>query len=274
MLLGFSQRFKSCLKDYHHGHTIFLGWLSRGRFNIKKTSAGWNYYNMSGVSPLHRCNLYSGWLFVPRSFHQSSVTLLISTKHCCQLAFLGAERKQQDPFNGQASIYWWPSIDPPSSADGADFDGCGSHHWSYLHDLLSGAEFVPPSLLAGVVACRPAPFLIISTFCGICPPARQRCLLGFHLPVFACRRMRTAPREAKVGKNVGRGCAKPTNVDKELQKSARKNLRGVDPSIGKYMAALEHEVCRLEKANAQLTQQLTNHSDLQKSANVSEKSIL
>ena len=86
--------------------------------------------------------------------------------------------------------------------------------------------------------------------------------------------MRTAPREAKVGKNVGRGCAKPMNVDKELQKSARKNLRGVDTSIGKYMAALEHEVCRLEKANAQLTQQLTNHSDLQNSANVSEKSIL
>ena len=53
------------------------------------------------------------------------------------------------------------------------------------------------------------------------------------------------------------------NVDKELQKSARKNLRGVDPSIGKYMAALEHEVCRLEKANAQLTQQLTNQTDRQ-----------
>ena len=46
------------------------------------------------------------------------------------------------------------------------------------------------------------------------------------------------------------------NVDKELQKSARKNLRGVDPSVGKYMAALEHEVCRLEKVNAELTKKL------------------
>ena len=127
----------------------------------------------------HSCSLCSGWFFVPWSFHQSSVTLLISTKHCCHLAFLGAERKQQDPFNGQASIYWWPSTDPPSSADGADFDGSGSHHWSHLHDLLSGIEFFPPSLLAGVVACRPAAFIIISTFCGICLPARQRCLLGF-----------------------------------------------------------------------------------------------
>ncbi|MGYP001182744385 len=46
------------------------------------------------------------------------------------------------------------------------------------------------------------------------------------------------------------------NVDKELQKSARKNLRGVDPSVGKYMAALEHEVCRLEKVIAELTKKL------------------
>ena len=53
------------------------------------------------------------------------------------------------------------------------------------------------------------------------------------------------------------------NVDKELQKSARKNLRGVDPSIGKYMAALEHEVCRPAKANAELIQQLTTQTDRQ-----------
>ena len=64
------------------------------------------------------------------------------------------------------------------------------------------------------------------------------------------------------------------NIDKELQKSARKNLRGVDPSIGKYMAALEHEVCRLEKANAQLTQQLTNQSERQNWAIAIEKSII
>ena len=51
------------------------------------------------------------------------------------------------------------------------------------------------------------------------------------------------------------------NIDKELQKSARKSLRGVDPSIGKYMAALEHEVCRLEKANAQLVQELKNQRE-------------
>ena len=63
------------------------------------------------------------------------------------------------------------------------------------------------------------------------------------------------------------------NVDKELQKSARKNLRGVDPSIGKYMAALEHEVCRLEKANEQLTQQLTNQTDRQNGVIVSDKCI-
>ena len=46
------------------------------------------------------------------------------------------------------------------------------------------------------------------------------------------------------------------NVDKELQKQARKGLRGVDPSIGKYMAALEHEICRLEKINAGLNQEI------------------
>ena len=51
------------------------------------------------------------------------------------------------------------------------------------------------------------------------------------------------------------------NVDKELQKSARKSLRGVDPSIGKYMAALEHDVCRLEKANAQLVLELKNQRE-------------
>ena len=64
------------------------------------------------------------------------------------------------------------------------------------------------------------------------------------------------------------------NIDKELQKSARKNLRGVDPSVGKYMAALEHEVCLLEKANAQLTQQLTNQSERQNWAIAIDKSII
>ena len=43
------------------------------------------------------------------------------------------------------------------------------------------------------------------------------------------------------------------NVDKELQKQARKSLRGTDPSIARYMQTLEHEVCHLEKRNAQLT---------------------
>ena len=75
--------------------------------------------------------------------------------------------------------------------------------------------------------------------------------------------MRTPRTEAKIGKNVVCSWVKSMNVDKELQKSARKNLRGVDPSIGKYMAALEHEVCRLEKANTELTQQLTNQTDRQ-----------
>ncbi len=75
--------------------------------------------------------------------------------------------------------------------------------------------------------------------------------------------MRTPRTEAKLGKNVVCSWTKSMNVDKELQKSARKNLRGVDPSIGKYMAALEHEVCRLAKANAELTQQLTNQTDRQ-----------
>ena len=46
------------------------------------------------------------------------------------------------------------------------------------------------------------------------------------------------------------------NVDKELQKQARKSLRGVDPTIGKYMAALEHEICRLEKINEGLNQEI------------------
>ena len=46
------------------------------------------------------------------------------------------------------------------------------------------------------------------------------------------------------------------NVDKELQKQARKSLRGTDPSIAKYMQVLEHEVCRLEKLNAQLSQNI------------------
>ena len=44
------------------------------------------------------------------------------------------------------------------------------------------------------------------------------------------------------------------NVDKELQKQGRKSLRGTDPSIARYMQTLEHEVCHLEKRNAQLTQ--------------------
>ena len=42
------------------------------------------------------------------------------------------------------------------------------------------------------------------------------------------------------------------NVDKELQKQARRNLRGTDPSIARYMQVLEHEICHLEKLNAQL----------------------
>ena len=46
------------------------------------------------------------------------------------------------------------------------------------------------------------------------------------------------------------------NVDKELQKQARKSLRGVDPSIARYMQTLEHEVCHLEKINRQLSQQI------------------
>ena len=44
------------------------------------------------------------------------------------------------------------------------------------------------------------------------------------------------------------------NVDKDLQKQARKNLRGTDPAIAKYMQALEHEICQLERLNAQLNQ--------------------
>ena len=46
------------------------------------------------------------------------------------------------------------------------------------------------------------------------------------------------------------------NVDKDLQKQARKSLRGTDPSIARYMQTLEHEVCHLEKINAQLNQQI------------------
>ena len=46
------------------------------------------------------------------------------------------------------------------------------------------------------------------------------------------------------------------NVDQELQKQARKSLRGTDPSIAKYMQQLEHEVCHLEKLNAQLNQEI------------------
>ena len=46
------------------------------------------------------------------------------------------------------------------------------------------------------------------------------------------------------------------NVDQELQKQARKSLRGTDPSIAKYMQQLEHEVCQLEKLNAQLSQEI------------------
>ncbi len=48
------------------------------------------------------------------------------------------------------------------------------------------------------------------------------------------------------------------NVDKDLQKQARKNLRGTDPAITKYIQALEHEVCHLEKLNAQLNQEIQN----------------
>lgn len=46
------------------------------------------------------------------------------------------------------------------------------------------------------------------------------------------------------------------NVDKDLQKQARKSLRGTDPSIAKYMQVLEHEVCHLEKLNTQLSQEI------------------
>ncbi len=46
------------------------------------------------------------------------------------------------------------------------------------------------------------------------------------------------------------------NVEPELQKQARKSLRGTDPSIAKYMQKLEHEVCHLEKLNAQLSQEI------------------
>ena len=46
------------------------------------------------------------------------------------------------------------------------------------------------------------------------------------------------------------------NVDPELQKQARKSLRGTDPSIAKYMQMLEHEVFHLEKLNAQLNQEI------------------
>ena len=46
------------------------------------------------------------------------------------------------------------------------------------------------------------------------------------------------------------------NVDKDLQLQARKNLRGADPSITKYMQALEHEICHLEKLNAQLNKEI------------------
>ena len=151
----------------------------------------------------HLCSLCSGWLFVPWSFHQSSVTLLISTKHCCHLAFLGAERKQQDPFNGQASIYWWPSIDPPSSADGADFDGSGSHHWSHLHDLLSGAEFVPPSLLAGVVACRPAQLLIVASSDWISlARCRNNSHRGFNSSFFMAQWRIRAQKDVDIRQNV------------------------------------------------------------------------
>tara|TARA_B100001057_G_C22108728_1_gene666123 strand:+ start:298 stop:492 length:195 start_codon:yes stop_codon:yes gene_type:complete len=61
--------------------------------------------NISGVGPIAWLQFVFWIVVCSVSFHQSSVTLLISTKHCCQLAFLGAERKQQDTFNGQASIY-------------------------------------------------------------------------------------------------------------------------------------------------------------------------
>ena len=56
-------------------------------------------------------------------------------------------------------------------------------------------------------------------------------------------------------------CDELMNVDKELQKQARKGLRGADPSIGKYMAALEHEICRLEKINASLNQEIEKLRD-------------
>ncbi|KZR91844.1 hypothetical protein MITS9509_01765 [Synechococcus sp. MIT S9509] len=46
------------------------------------------------------------------------------------------------------------------------------------------------------------------------------------------------------------------NVDKDLQKQARKSMRGTDPSIAKYMQVLEHEVCHLEELNAQLNQKI------------------
>ena len=67
---------------------------------------------------------------------------------------------------------------------------------------------------------------------------------------------KAANRWRSANPNQGAAAAGWMNVDKELQKQARKSLRGVDPSIPRYMQTLEHEVCHLEKINRQLSQQI------------------